>query len=151
MGSCIFNQTQYALCKEKDKVVCCDPKELPYQYWIEIRTNLEEGRLVGKSEVIADLSIPVSILFDACDASDDDPNSNCGHMGWRKYYEQQDKYLCPRPEKGKGDLPRGCHADWTDDPAEKEVITVDILGGHVSAGVHILIIGAGLNNGVEPH
>uniref|UniRef100_A0A8B9J0L5 Envelope glycoprotein n=1 Tax=Amazona collaria TaxID=241587 RepID=A0A8B9J0L5_9PSIT len=94
LESCIFNQTQYALCKENDTVVCYDPKELPYKYWIEIKTNSDQGRLLGKSQITANLDNPMSIIFDACDAIDDDWYSNCGDMSWRTYYRECEKYVC---------------------------------------------------------
>uniref|UniRef100_A0A8B9FWI5 Uncharacterized protein n=1 Tax=Amazona collaria TaxID=241587 RepID=A0A8B9FWI5_9PSIT len=107
LGSCIFNQTQYALCKENDKVVCYDPKELPYQYWIEIKTNSDQGRLLGKSQTTANLDKPMSIIFDACDAIDDDWYSNCGDMTWRTYYRECEKYICIGSNSGP--TPSSCY------------------------------------------
>jgi len=95
MGSCIHNQTRYALCKEGNRTVCYDPKELPYRYWVEMRTNSEEGRLVGTSKIIDDLSASVSIVFDACDITDDDPDTHCGPLEWKWYYSDKPKYICP--------------------------------------------------------
>ena len=94
-GSCIHNQTQYALCREGNGSVCYDPKELPYQYWVEMRTNSEVGRLIGTSEVIANLSTSVSVIFDACDIIGDDPDTSCGSLEWRRYYSNQPKDICP--------------------------------------------------------
>lgn len=60
IGYCIHNQTQYGLCNEgESKIVCFNPKELPYQYWVEIRTNSAKGRLMAQSQIIANLSHPV--------------------------------------------------------------------------------------------
>lgn len=93
--SCIYNQTQYALCRKGNKTICYDPKELPYQYWVEMKTNSEAGRLIGTSEVIANLSTSVSVIFDACDIIDHDLDTNCGSLEWRRYYNNQPKYICP--------------------------------------------------------
>uniref|UniRef100_A0A663F9Q9 Envelope glycoprotein n=1 Tax=Aquila chrysaetos chrysaetos TaxID=223781 RepID=A0A663F9Q9_AQUCH len=95
IGSCIYNQTRYALCREENRTVCYDPKERPCQYWVEIRTNDQNGRLIGSSKKITNSTIPAWVSFDAWDAIDDDPDTNCGSVEWRKYYSEQPKYLCP--------------------------------------------------------
>ncbi|NXF42199.1 ENR1 protein, partial [Nyctibius bracteatus] len=78
-----------------NRIICYDPKELPYQYWVEMRTNSERGRLIGTSKIITSLNTPVSIIFDACDIIDDDLDTNCGNLEWRRYYSNQPKYICP--------------------------------------------------------
>ncbi|XP_055670742.1 endogenous retrovirus group 3 member 1 Env polyprotein-like [Falco peregrinus] len=95
IGNCIHNQTQYALCRKGNRTVCYDPKELPSQYWVEIKRNSEVGRLIGTSRVITNLNTSVSVIFDACDIIDDDPDTNCGSLEWRWYYSNQPKYICP--------------------------------------------------------
>ena len=85
IGSCIYNLTQYALCRERNRTICYDPEELPYQYWVEIKTNSENDRLIGTSKIIANLNTPVSVTFNACDTIDDDPYTNCGNIDWRRH------------------------------------------------------------------
>ena len=60
-----------------------------------MKTNSEVGRLIGTSKVLANLSTSVSIIFDACDIIDDDLDTNCGSLLWRRYYSKQPKYICP--------------------------------------------------------
>jgi len=60
-----------------------------------MRTNSEEGRLIGTSKIIDDLSASVSIVFDACDIIDDDPDTHWGPLEWRRYYSDTPKYICP--------------------------------------------------------
>ena len=75
---------EYARCNESNKITCYDPKEVPYQWWIEVRTNNEGGRLIGKSRITTNLSKPLSIEFDVCDAASDDYYTPCGTMSWVK-------------------------------------------------------------------
>lgn len=85
IGSYIYNLTQYALCREKTRTICYDPKEHPYQYWVEIRTNLENGRLIRTNKIIANLNTPVSVTFNAYDTIDDNLYTNCENIDWRRH------------------------------------------------------------------
>lgn len=106
-GYCIHNQTRYGLCKEREnKTVCFDPKELPYQYWIELKTggksvnwNPSSSISLGTSSPVSTLNSPVSVTFDICKAIERDPDTGgCGDIGWRRYYSNLTKYICmPQP------------------------------------------------------
>ncbi|XP_064032325.1 endogenous retrovirus group 3 member 1 Env polyprotein [Pogoniulus pusillus] len=95
LDSCYHNQTEYARCNEKGKIICYDPKEVPYLWWVEIRANDGKGKLLGRSQTTTNRSQPLWVTFDACQAIDNDGASTCGNMGWRRYYSRQEKYICP--------------------------------------------------------
>ncbi|NXD72225.1 ENR1 protein, partial [Eolophus roseicapillus] len=128
IGNCVHNQTQYRLCKEREnRTVCFDPKELPYLYWVELKTGgaavkwyPKLTKSLGTSNRVSNLNSSVSVIFDVCKAidapawtSDMGPGYvGCGDIGWKKYYGKLEKYICMTNGNGNPDCSPYCGYGW---------------------------------------
>jgi hypothetical protein len=86
-GLCTHNLTTYLVCSHGNQHICFNPT-------LEI-----QGILVSSTQVF-NPDKPVSLLFDACAAIDQDgckgKGCDCGGLTWERAYTSNGKYMCRR-------------------------------------------------------
>nr|XP_040139654.1 endogenous retrovirus group 3 member 1 Env polyprotein-like [Ictidomys tridecemlineatus] len=94
---CIHNGTIYSICKHGDQYTCFDPQYSPNEEWLEMRRRYMKGTLITRT-LITNPKLPVSVLFDACEAMDgswlQEGATPCGSLSWERSYRFQHKYMC---------------------------------------------------------
>jgi hypothetical protein len=89
IGSCTHNHTTYLVCSHGNQHICFNPTYRPWEQWLEIQSICNHGNLVCHTQVFRP-DKPVSMLFDACAAIDQDGyggiSCSCGGLMWETAY-----------------------------------------------------------------
>ena len=63
----LYSQQDHLFCQQGDQYTCFDPQYSPTEKWLKVWHSYKSGKLINLTQ-ITNPKLPVSILFDACEA-----------------------------------------------------------------------------------
>jgi len=91
----LYSQQDHLFCQQGDQYTCFDPQYSPTEKWLKVWHSYKSGKLINLTQ-ITNPKLPVSILFDTCEAMNGSWTSTrpCESPSWEREYRLQHKYMC---------------------------------------------------------
>lgn len=91
----LYSQQDHLFCQQGANILALIPQYSPTEEWLEVRHSHKSGQIINWTQ-ITNPKLPVSMLFDACEAMNGSWASTrpCGSLSWEREYRLQHKYMC---------------------------------------------------------